>query len=122
MVSIRLAEMQDFEAFYQIKCEPSNIFWAGFNAPPMKERLLEWFKDKISRQANHLSRKIYMISDNNTPPTTNYRIYIHRPSDTERMRNFNCNFRVFLGLPLCAYRLEADRGSCQSMGIFSNCR
>lgn len=25
MVSIRLSTMKDFEAFYQIKCEPSNI-------------------------------------------------------------------------------------------------
>lgn len=68
MINIRLAELQDFEAFYQIKCEPSNIFWTGFDKPPEKEHLREWFADKISHQADRLSRKIYTIVDNNAPP------------------------------------------------------
>lgn len=66
MVSIRLAMPEDFEFFYQIKCEPSNIFWTGFDKPPEKEHLRKWFTDIISRQADKLSRKIYMILEHDT--------------------------------------------------------
>lgn len=74
MVSIRLAASEDFEFFYQLKCEPSNIFWTGFDKPPEKEHLRKWFTDMISRQADKLSRKIYMILDDDTisPQTVGY--------------------------------------------------
>lgn len=78
MVSIRLAAPEDFEFFYQIKCEPSNIFWTGFDKPPEKEHLRAWFADMISRQADRSSRKIYMIldHDNVPPPPANGRICV----------------------------------------------
>lgn len=68
MVSIRLAAPEDFEFFYQLKCEPSNIFWTGFDKPPEKEHLRAWFADMISRQADRSSRKIYMILDHDSVP------------------------------------------------------
>ena len=44
MVSIRLAAPEDFEFFYQLKCEPSNIFWTGFDTPPERTSFQKWYE------------------------------------------------------------------------------
>lgn len=54
MVSIRLAAPEDFEFFYQLKCEPSNIFWTGFDTPPERTSFQKWYEriNSKSRRKN----------------------------------------------------------------------
>lgn len=51
MVSIRLAAPEDFEFFYQLKCEPSNIFWTGFDTPPERTSFQKWYERIIQNKA-----------------------------------------------------------------------
>ena len=67
MVSIRLAAPEDFEFFYQLKCEPSNIFWTGFDTPPERTSFQKWYERIIQNQGEKTNRKIYIIMDDNTP-------------------------------------------------------
>ena len=55
MVSIRLAAPEDFEFFYQLKCEPSNIFWTGFDTPPERTSFQKWYERIIPVSYTHLS-------------------------------------------------------------------
>ena len=75
MVSIRLAAPEDFEFFYQLKCEPSNIFWTGFDTPPERTSFQKWYERIIQNQGEKTNRKIYIIMDDNTPVG---HIYIHQ--------------------------------------------
>ena len=43
LVSIRNASMDDFEFFYKLKCEDTNIFWTGHDKKPDRECLLSLF-------------------------------------------------------------------------------
>lgn len=63
MVSIRNASMDDFEFFYKLKCEDTNIFWTGHDKKPDRECLLSFFKESIERANDSNSRKIYIIED-----------------------------------------------------------
>ena len=67
MVSIRLGAPEDFEFFYQLKCEPSNIFWTGFDTPPERTSFQKWYERIIQNQGEKTNRKIYIIMDDNTP-------------------------------------------------------
>ena len=67
MVSIRLAAPEDFEFFYQLKCEPSNIFWTGFDTPPERTSFQKWYERIIQNQGEKTNRKIYIIMDDNPP-------------------------------------------------------
>lgn len=63
MVSIRKAALDDFEFFYGMKCEESNIFWTGHGEKPEKNNLFSFFKKTIENGENKESRKIYIIED-----------------------------------------------------------
>lgn len=41
--------MDDFEFFYKLKCEDTNIFWTGHDKKPDRECLLSFFKESIER-------------------------------------------------------------------------
>ena len=43
MITLRKCVADDFEFYYNLKCEPSSLYWGGFANPPAKERLLAHF-------------------------------------------------------------------------------
>ena len=63
MVSIRLATIDDFEFFYDMKCEETNIFWTGHDSKPERENLSSFFKKAIEDFTKQDARKIYIIED-----------------------------------------------------------
>lgn len=67
MVSLQLAKMEDFDFFYQIKCENSNIFWTGHDKRPDYEELKHFFEKCIRHQAEADARKIYIILHGSVP-------------------------------------------------------
>ena len=46
---MREATLQDYDAYYKIKCDPKNVEWSGFSTPPdyekMKGRFETFFQD-----------------------------------------------------------------------------
>lgn len=41
------AKLQDFEVFYQIRCEDTNIRWTGHNAAPDENGFRKWFTNML---------------------------------------------------------------------------
>lgn len=63
MLSIRLAEKEDFEFFYKLKSEDFNIFWTGGESKPDRENLKEFFFDAVDNADKSGTRKIYIIEN-----------------------------------------------------------
>ncbi len=63
MVTIRLANEEDFELFYSIKAEDLNIFWAGWSTKPDKEKLRAFFLDAVEHAGEKDTRKIYIVEN-----------------------------------------------------------
>lgn len=63
MVSIREATLEDFEFFYEMKCEDVNIFWTGHAEKPNRDNLYSFFKKTVENAQDKSARKIYIIED-----------------------------------------------------------
>lgn len=47
MVTLRKAELSDFDSYYTIKCGKSDIYWNGFETPPARDRLYASFIGRL---------------------------------------------------------------------------
>jgi len=47
-ISIRKATDKDFEFFYMLRCEYSNVFWTGHSKLPKYQKLKEWYGKTLS--------------------------------------------------------------------------
>lgn len=65
MIKIRLAEMEDFEFFYNLKCEKLNIFWTGHKEKPERENLHKFFVNAVNNAVKKETRKIFIIENDN---------------------------------------------------------
>ena len=63
MLSIRLAEKEDFEFFFELKSEDYNVFWAGGSDKPKRENLLRFFDNAVDHASEAQARKIYIIEN-----------------------------------------------------------
>lgn len=59
---LRLAVLEDFDFFCEIKNEKYNIFWTG-GAKPIRENLWRFFHECIKHMDELEARKIYIICD-----------------------------------------------------------
>lgn len=48
MVYFKKATMDDFEFFYDLKCEENNIFWTGHGEKPQKENLKKFYEHSVN--------------------------------------------------------------------------
>jgi len=46
-ISLVPGNINDFEFYYSLKCEQSNIIWSGFIGKPEREKLLSWYKNNV---------------------------------------------------------------------------
>ena len=63
MISIRYAAIDDFEFFYEIKCEENNIFWTGHDDKPLREELFSFFQTAVKESSQKEKRKIYIVEN-----------------------------------------------------------
>lgn len=63
MVSIRPATKEDFDFFFELKSEESNVFWTGGADKPKEENLRRFFYDAVDHAAEPQARKIYIIEN-----------------------------------------------------------
>jgi RimJ/RimL family protein N-acetyltransferase len=61
-MKLKKAGIEDFEFFYDIKCEDDNLFWCGYVTKPDKKRLWAFWKQNI---AENSLRDIYIAVVNN---------------------------------------------------------
>lgn len=52
---------EDFEFYYELKCEPSSVYWSGFEKAPDKENLNRHFQRLINKE--FANRDFYMLED-----------------------------------------------------------
>lgn len=60
---LRKAEKSDFEFFYKIKSEETNIFWTGWDKKPEYASLLDWFNKVIDESVLPNKKKIYIAEE-----------------------------------------------------------
>ena len=48
MITFRTAKNEDFDFYYNIKCEESQIYWGGFDKAPDREHFLNHYNDIIA--------------------------------------------------------------------------
>lgn len=53
----KLAQAEDFEGFYKIKCDSQNVIWSGFSTPPNHESLQDWFLSNLINP----NRQIFLV-------------------------------------------------------------
>lgn len=64
MIEIRLATVEDFEVYYKIKCQKSDITWTGpFACAPNRDVLMKSFLGRIDSTAE---KQLFMIDDGGT--------------------------------------------------------
>ena len=73
MVQLVLAEEQDFNFFYEIKADADNLFWCGYKEKPIRQNLINFWKNNINKK--NIDRDIYIIKNLEIP--IGY-IYIYR--------------------------------------------
>jgi len=61
MITLKKATIDDFDCFYNIKCEQNNIYWSGHSEKPDFDKLKNWFYNKL----NSKNREILIIKYNN---------------------------------------------------------
>ena len=67
MTTLRLATLEDFDFFYDLKCEESNIYWTGHDEKPKRENLYGFFKSAIDNVAGRETRKIFIVENDSIP-------------------------------------------------------
>ena len=65
MISLRLATLDDFEFFYNLKCEPSNVYWTGHGEKPNRESLYTFFSKAVENAQKKDTRKIFIVENEN---------------------------------------------------------
>lgn len=67
MIELRLATLDDFDFFYELKCEDSNIFWTGHGEKPKRENLYSFFENAVEQAEKPDARKIFIVENGGTP-------------------------------------------------------
>lgn len=62
-MELLLAKIDEYNNFYQIKKEHSNLFWTGWNNEPNYDKLKPFFLNVINNNKTKTDRKIYLVHD-----------------------------------------------------------
>lgn len=63
MIIFRVAKKEDFDFYYNLKCEKSQIYWGGFEKAPDREVFLNYY-NKIIEESSE--RRLFFVVDNTT--------------------------------------------------------
>ena len=58
---LKRASLKDYDSYYKIRSEKSNLFWTGYDKTPDYDRFLNWYKDRL--QDNN--RQLFLLFDQN---------------------------------------------------------
>lgn len=61
---LRLIELKDIDAFYELKADPSNVFWTGWKNLPEYSNIKKFVENVINNLKTIQDRRIYVAEDN----------------------------------------------------------
>lgn len=64
MIKVKIIDENDFDFFFKIKINADNMYWTGHSKEPNYDELKIYFFNILRKQGNALSRKIYIIFNN----------------------------------------------------------
>jgi len=53
----------DFDLYYELRCDPENIFWTGYKERPNKKNLRNWFIKQLDR----IDRVFFLVKSEEFP-------------------------------------------------------
>ena len=112
MITYRLAEKEDFEEFYRIKCDRLNIEYSGFTECPNRDHLSKWF----SEQLHSHYRKIYLVLDSQIVCAF---FYLDKINDITYEFSASGVLSQYRGKGIGAYTVEASLDIAASLGATS---
>lgn len=60
-MNLQLATIEDFEFFYELKCEDYNVQWTGHAKPPTRDDLYYFYTKCLENYSKPNARRVYMI-------------------------------------------------------------
>lgn len=77
-VMLAEAAAEDYEFYYNLKCEPNSVYWSGYSSEPDYEKLKAWYYNILSD-----STKMNMIIRYNGEPAgyINFKVYNYTVCD-----------------------------------------
>lgn len=57
MVFLRNAKEEDFQYYFDLKCEKSDIYWMGFEKAPDRDKLFNIFRDRVKIETPEIGEK-----------------------------------------------------------------
>lgn len=66
MIEIKEAKLNDFDFYYDLKCEESSVYWGGFSQIPQRNKLYE-FWESVTEKSAATGRTIYIMYVNKLP-------------------------------------------------------
>ena len=60
---LKLAELDEFDDFYGLKADDSNVFWTGWSNKPDYEKLKEFYYNVINNLKTIKDRRIYLAHE-----------------------------------------------------------
>lgn len=57
---VKLAELEDFDDYYKLKADDSNVYWTGWSNKPDYERLKKFYSEIINNLKTLKDRRIYL--------------------------------------------------------------
>ncbi len=67
MIELKPAQMENFDFYYNLKCDDFNKYWSGFPDNPEREKLFEFFENTIINANDKQARKLFIIFDDDIP-------------------------------------------------------
>jgi RimJ/RimL family protein N-acetyltransferase len=53
-INIIPASLEYYDEYFQIRSEPSNLYWTGYDKPPDYQKFYTWYKDRINDNNRHI--------------------------------------------------------------------
>ena len=64
-MKLELAKIEDFDEYYKLKSDESNIYWTGWSSKPDYDNLKKFFNKTITNIKTNKDRKIYLAYEDN---------------------------------------------------------
>ena len=64
-MKIKLAEIKDFDDYYRLKSDDTNIYWTGWSNKPNYENIKKFFIETINNLKTIKDRRIYLAYEDN---------------------------------------------------------
>ena len=73
----KIATLADFDKYYLLRQDETNIYWTGYQAAPSREKLFDWYKINIKRTSRYF---FIFFEDSNEKEIVGY-LYIDKITD-----------------------------------------